>query len=377
MKLVIILTLFIFCQDLLAKEFRYLARSPRALLMGDAYTAVADDEYTLFYNPAALGRHKGVHISSINPKIELPDVFSKNLGRMKFSMDGKYKDWPKEPVGIADRILGTPLHLGASIAPTLKFENFAFTWLNSSTTDLTLRNATHPSLDINYRYDRGFLIGAAFPLIGGGSDKSMKKLSAGVTLKKIDRSSLNGDFDLFGTELLEIIENSDSYKDIRENLGYSKGSGWGFDLGIEQVLSGGPTKMVFGFSILDIGGTSFKTDEGFDKIPDQKMSTNFGAAFTQDYGFFDYTVSMDISPILDAQTDFATKMKIGFRASIPGLEFLMGLNGGYWSYGVGIDLFLVKLNVGFYGIESGREFRDLEAERIVFTLNLLEIGFEP
>ena len=99
MKLVIILTLFIFCQDLLAKEFRYLARSPRALLMGDAYTAVADDEYTLFYNPAALGRHKGVHISTINPKIELPDVFSKNLGRMKFSMDGKYKDWPKEPVG--------------------------------------------------------------------------------------------------------------------------------------------------------------------------------------------------------------------------------------------------------------------------------------
>jgi hypothetical protein len=377
MKLFIILTLFTFCQELLAKEFRYMARSPRALLMGDAFTAVADDEYTLFYNPAALGRHNGIHITPINPKIELPDVLSKSLGRLKFSVDGRYENWPKEPVGIVDRVLGTPLHLGASIAPTMKFENFAFTWLNSSTTDLTLRNATHPTLDMNYRYDRGFLIGAAFPIFGGGGDKSMKKLSGGLTLKKIDRSSLQGDFDLFGTELLEIIENSDSYKDIRRSLGYSKGSGFGFDFGLEQVYSNGPTKIVLGLSVLDIADTSFNTDEGIDDIPDQKMSTNFGAAFSQDFGLFDYTLSMDFSPILEPQTDFLTKLKLGAKVSVPGFELLMGINGGYWSYGVGIDLFVVKLNFGFYGVESGRAFRDLEAERIVITLNLLEIGFEP
>lgn len=47
-----------------AQEVNYLARSPRALLMGDAYTAIADDEFTLFYNPAALGRNKGVSFIS-------------------------------------------------------------------------------------------------------------------------------------------------------------------------------------------------------------------------------------------------------------------------------------------------------------------------
>jgi hypothetical protein len=376
MKLLIILTLFTYCQELFAKEFLYLARSPRALLMGDAYTAVADDEYTLFYNPAAMGRHTGIHISPINPKLELPDVLSKNITRLKFSVDGKYKDWPKEPVGIVDRILGIPLHLGASVVPTIKFANFAFSWVNSSTTDITLRNAVHPTMDINYRYDRGFLIGGAIPLIGGGSKDSMKKLSAGVTLKKLERSSLDGDFDLFGTELLEIIENSDSYKGIREGLGYSKGSAWGFDVGLEQVIAKGATTLIFGLSILDIGDTSFNTNEGSGDIPDQKMSTNFGTAFTQDYGFFDYTVSFDISPLLESQVEFLSKVKIGFRAAIPGLEFLMGINGGYWSYGIGIDLFLVKLNIGFYGVESGRSFRDLEAERIVLTLNLLDIGFD-
>ena len=52
----LILLLFIICSNLLASEVRYMARSPKGMLMGDAFTAIADDEYTLFYNPAALGR---------------------------------------------------------------------------------------------------------------------------------------------------------------------------------------------------------------------------------------------------------------------------------------------------------------------------------
>lgn len=377
MKVALLIILFTCSSTLFAKEFRYLARSPRALLMGDAFTAVADDEYTLFYNPAALGRHKGIHVSSINPKLELPDILSKNIKKLQFSVDGKYKDWPKEPVGVANRLMGTPLHLGASWIPTVKFENFAFSWINSSTTDLSLQNSTHPSLDVNYRYDRGFAIGAGFPIIGGGGDKASSQLSAGVALKKINRSSLDGSFDLFGTELLEIIENSDSYKDIRRSLGYSKGSGWGFDLGLEQIMNNGPTTWIFGLSILDLGDTRFAKEDGIADIPVQKMSTNFGSSYNQDFGFFDYTVSMDFSPMLDPQMSFFSKLKIGFKAAIPGLEFLMGINGGYWSYGLSADLFFLKLSVGFYGIETGRKFRDLEAERIVFTLNLLEIGFEP
>ncbi|MBK23306.1 MAG: hypothetical protein CL678_02380 [Bdellovibrionaceae bacterium] len=377
MKKLLILSLFIFTSDLFAKEFKYLARSPRALLMGDAFTAVANDEYTLFYNPAAMGRHKGIHITMINPKAELPDVLSKNVKKLQFSLDGKYKDWPKEPAAITNRILGTPLHLGAAITPTVKFENFAFTWLNSSTTDLTLLNATHPSLDINYRYDRGFLIGAGFPIIGKGGDKASNQLSAGITLKKIDRSSLDGDFDLFGTELLQIVENSDSYKDIRRSLGYSKGTGWGWDVGLEQVFSKGPSTWILGLSILDIGDTRFNKEDGIDKIPDQKMATNFGTSFNQDFGFFDYTLAVDFSPIYEPQTDFLTKLKMGFKASIPGFEFLMGVNGGYWSYGVSVNAFFMKLTVGFYGVEAGRGFKDFEAERIIFTLNLLDIGFDP
>lgn len=369
--------LFISTSTLYSKEFKYLARSPRALLMGDAFTAVADDEYTLFYNPAAMGRHRGVHISPINPSIALPNVLSVDVKNLKIGIDGKYDNWPKKPAEITSRIIGTPIHFGTLLNPTLKFENFAFTWINSSKTNLSLENSIHPSLEIDYRYDRGFILGGAIPLTGKGVKEAPSKLSVGFSFKKISRSALNQNFDLFGTELLEIIENTDGLDSIKSALGYSKGSAWGWDLGLEQVFKSGNSSVVLGFSVLDIGDTNFKKDEGSAEIPVQKMSTNFGIAFNQDHGFFDYTFSSDLSPITATQTDFFTKLKLGFRAAIPGLELLMGINGGYWSYGLGIDLFIVKLTVGFYGIEAGREFKDVEAKRMSLTVSLLDLSFEP
>ena len=61
-----------------AQEVNYLARSPRALLMGDAFTAIADDEFTLFYNPAALGRNKGVSFTLLDPNFGLTDALSES-----------------------------------------------------------------------------------------------------------------------------------------------------------------------------------------------------------------------------------------------------------------------------------------------------------
>ena len=44
----------------------YIMRSPKGLLMGDAYTSYATDEYTLFYNPALMARHSGFSFNPIN-----------------------------------------------------------------------------------------------------------------------------------------------------------------------------------------------------------------------------------------------------------------------------------------------------------------------
>ena len=57
-RLTLIFTLA-FSANVFAREVYYTLRSPKALLMGDAYTTLAEDDYTLFYNPAILARHSG------------------------------------------------------------------------------------------------------------------------------------------------------------------------------------------------------------------------------------------------------------------------------------------------------------------------------
>ena len=77
-----------------AREMNYLARSPRALLMGDAYTAIADDEFTLFYNPAALARNKGVSFTLLDPQMGFTDALSE--------LD-RFQNFPSSATGIARR----------------------------------------------------------------------------------------------------------------------------------------------------------------------------------------------------------------------------------------------------------------------------------
>ena len=58
------------------REDRTLGRSARGLLMGDAYTAIADDEFTLYYNPALLARHENFSFNPINPAITVTNALN-------------------------------------------------------------------------------------------------------------------------------------------------------------------------------------------------------------------------------------------------------------------------------------------------------------
>ena len=349
-------------------------------MMGDAYTAVADDENTLFYNPAALGRNTGLHIVPLKGNITVPDVLDKDLSLDSpgVGLSDRFEDFPSDAEGIADRVLGYPLYLEMASAPSFKLLNFGFNFFAISKTSMDLQNAIHPVLNVDYRLDRGFITGYAFNFGKGGNGRnpSGHRSTLGIGFKTMNRQGLKGSFDLFGTELLDIIQDSDDYKSIRKNLGYSKGSGYGFDLGFEHNIFMGPTRLTFGASWLDIGDTSFDLEEGDYAIPDQEQSLNFGFSFNQDLGLLDYTLAVDYSNALDSQTSAASKMKLGARARLPIINAYLGYNGGYASWGLGINAFLFDIKIGFYGIELGNQFRQREGKRTVITISLAEINLD-
>ncbi len=356
-------------------EFHYLGRSAEGLLMGDAFTAVADDENTLFYNPAALGRHSGVSLLFLNPDLEMPDVLDKNVREMKFGLDGRFEDFPSTAEGISQRVLGIPVHFQVGATPTVKIQHFAFSLFSNSKTSMVLENAIYPNLNINYHYDRGFIMGYSHNI--AGNSKSRSQLSVGAAVKRVTRNSLSGRFDLFGTELLDIIEDADDYRSLRRALGYTQGDGWGFDLGIEQVVRGNGNIFVVGLSLLDVGDTKFKKEESsLRDVDSQDMSMNLGTSWSTDFKIFDATFAADYHNILDPRSDFASKLHLGARLRLPMLSVYLGWNGGYSSYGIGVDLFFMHLKVGFYGTEIGGSFREREGERVVFSLSLLDMHFD-
>lgn len=375
----LILFILIFTRDIIAQEVGYIGRSPKALLMGDAFTGIADDEYTLLYNPAALGKNKGVSLTSIDPSFGGVNV----LGDLD-----RFKNFPKaDAAGIAERILNYPVSLQASVFPGIKMMSFGFNLFASTKTNLILRNAINPVLNVDYRYDKGFITGFAWNLGSGAFSSRIKKsaktqvtagnrLSLGVAFKFINREGLSDQFDLFGTTLLNKINSgATDLASLKQALGYSKGKGYGADIGAEYAISSGNSLFTSGISILDVGNTRFRKTQGTGDVPYQEMSINTGAAFKQDFGIFDYTLSADFRPI-NQTIDFSRKFHFGTEIGLPLVTAYAGWSEGYVSYGASVKFWPVKLTAGFYGVEIGSKYREQEAKRFVVYLSLFDFSFD-
>lgn len=359
-------------------EIDYIGRSPRALLMGDAFTAIADDEYTLFYNAAALGRNASVSATPLDPNFGLSNLLE--------DMD-RFSNFPSTAPLIAERIMDVPIYFQVSAYPTVKMAQFAFTLFLNDRTSMLLRNAVHPVLDVDYRYDRGFVTGFAFNMGSGALTTKGKKgaksttsagnrLSIGFAIKHINRDGLANQFDLFGTKLLNKISSGASdVKALKEALGYAKGKAWGYDTGIEYSASSGMSLFTAGLSIQDIGTTRFKEYQGNTDVPNQEMSMHLGTAFKQDFGIFDYTLSADLHPLM-GPVDFARQIHLGAELSLPVISLMAGLSEGYVSYGVSLKLWPLKITTGFYSVEKGAEYRQQEAKRFLLYLSLFDFSID-
>ena len=361
-----------------AQEANYLARSPRALLMGDAFTAIADDEFTLFYNPAALGRNKGVSFTFLDPTFGLTDALSE--------LD-RFKNFPSSAPLIANRIMDFPIYVQVGVFPTLKMGQFGFTLFANNKYSLVLRNATNPEMDINYKYDRGFIFGFAHNIGSGAFSSTAKKttktttsegnrLSVGMAIKHMNRQGLEGQFDLFGTTLLNKINSGSSdINSLKDALGFSKGDAWGYDLGAEYAVSSGHSVFTSAISILDAFDTHFTKTQGKGLVPKQEMVVNSGVAYKQDFGLFDYTLSADLHP-MTASMDFGRKFHMGSEFSIPLVTAYAGWSEGYISYGASLKLWPIKLTAGFYGVEVGSHYREEEAKRFILYVSLFDFSID-
>jgi hypothetical protein len=354
-----------------AIDYPYLLRSPRGLLMGDAFTAVNDDEFTLFYNPASLGRHRrDFTIYPFNPTVSATNIVS-DLDR--------FDDFPDTPTGAADLLMNYPIRAGANIAPGFKLFNIGVTFLANEQLDAVLKNKTHPMLDVDLRQDKGVMVGFAIPL---GTSRLGKKAfsgsqtSLGVGAKYIERRGVADSYALTGTTVMDTL-GQDKVEDIMRSLGRVRGIAWGFDAGVEHIVRSGASQFVFGVAALDIGDTNFKVSKNEEKrkVADLRSQFNLGMSFGQDYKVFHYILSTDIRALNEEQ-DFMQRVRVGAEVGFGMLSLMAGMNSGYYSYGASVNLGFIKVTAGFYDLEVGSSYKQTKSRQALLYLSLFDFSFD-
>ena len=352
---------FLLSFDSLAREFSTIQQSPRAILMGNAYTTQANDAFTLFYNPATLGRHKGFTLYPFNPMFTATNP----LGEMD-----RFEGFDSsDTTDLIDRLTGFPLHLGIGLTPGFKMGNFGFSLVSNTQTTMTLLNNTHPMLDIQNREDRGFVTGYAFKLT--------PELSLGMSIKYIKRRGLMMTSSVYSTRIIDLMDaDIDSISSIMRGLGQQQGNSWGADLGLEYYKKTGNTEIIWGISAMDIGDTYFKQGDTRVEVPVQKMNISTGISMKQSYGpLLDYTLSADVVR-LNHRIDHKLRYNLGFEAGTPVVRVLGGMSSGYLSYGAQVNLGLISIYAGLYEVELGYGYKQQKNQRALLYLSLFDFHFD-
>lgn len=342
-----------------------LGRSPKAMLMGDAYTALADDEYALYYNPAILGRHRGFTFNPFNPYVTATNPLGEDLS--------DYENIGDDPVNIAGVFMDRPVHIGIGAAPGFKLGRFGLSAILSNQTQFNLVNQVTPMLDLDHRYDKGFVMGYGLPLKSSLSGS----LSLGFSTKYIQRESLVGEYSLLSPRMLDAVE-SGEIGEIMTSLGKVKGSGWGFDAGLDYVSKRGSNTFTAGVALLDIY-TKLHTDSNEDdkEVQAQPMQVNAGAAMKMDFGGgLDFTISGDIRN-LEKELEVMRRVRLGLEVGLtPAFSLMGGINANQYSYGVKLNSGIISIYTGFFNIDIGEELGQQVSKRAAIYLSLLDFKFD-
>ena len=102
-----------------AQEYPSLYRGVRPLAMGGAFTAVADDEHAMFFNPAGLADISMVNLAVVNPLVEA----SEDSAEMYQDLQDTDFETVEEAEDFLRKYIGVQQHIRAAINPYICFNS--------------------------------------------------------------------------------------------------------------------------------------------------------------------------------------------------------------------------------------------------------------
>lgn len=365
----LLFSLWAFCMGCAFSAFSYgeelpeFYRGVRAMGMGNAYTAVADDEDSVFYNPAGLAQIHQVRINLLNPKV--------SASKDDFSARSDVKNAAKsfDSASIA-RLFGKDLYFNGSVFPNLVFPHFLIGYLAQADFHLTARNLAMPNVQVRDLVDNGLVSGAGFDF-HGFSRKHYVRI--GASLKWMARAG-------FDTTIptSKLITADKSYF---EKLSGGPSRGWGTTVGIQyEIPVTRASDLVLGSAFQDIGNLTFSNDLNKSVAPppvEQNLSA--GAAYIHRFGVNRSSISnikfsAEGRNLTQENRDPRLKLHLGSELEVGPLAFQVGMNDLAYTAGVSVDMWFLKVAAATYAVENETlGYMDLE-RRYILQLSF-SLGF--
>src|SRR3990170_3440233 len=317
-----------------AEEFPSLYRGIRPLGMGNAFITVADDENTLFYNPAGLNDVQGFSgVEILNPLIE-----SSQAGLAAYN---DFKDIDSnnvtEVTDLLGNYIGERLSLRTSLYPNIIFHNFGIGALGQISFSGEVRNRVNPQVNVDGKADVGGVAGIAYGFLE-------KKVQAGIGLKFVQRQRFQKTY--YATDIADTnFDPSNDFSKLKKT-----GTGFSGDAGV-KVNPEWPLRPSIGIVLQNIG------DLNLDEAGEIPQQLNAGISIHPDLWIFKNTLALDVIDLtknVEGEDDFYKRVHMGAEIKLPYvLSLRAGANQGYPSFGATINLRIIKLAYAYYKEELG------------------------
>jgi hypothetical protein len=315
-------------------------RGVRAMGMGNAFTAVADDADAVFYNPAGIAMNTGFQLRLLNPKLEVSsDVRTlaneiRTLGGSGFNADAM------------NALFGKNIYGSGTVFPSIMVPNFTIGYFADFNLHAVINNKANPRIDLNYYYDQGVVGGTGFETRGFGKFHMFR---FGLSTRVLTRR---------GVSTTVPISTIVSGGKIISKLTSDASLGVGVTPGVQYEFPSSPMNTVtLGMAWHDIGDTKFGTRLSNRNRAPPSIPSNLalGAAFTQRLSKrpgYNAKFSLEGRHMNRSGEDPRKKIHLGTEFQLGLLSLRAGLNQLRWTAGLGLDLWFVELAVASYAVES-------------------------
>jgi len=355
----VLLYLWILFTTLLqAAEPAFVRESIRARGMGNAFTAAANDEMLLFYNPAALRSvyYNIYQIAGFNT------TYNENITNLANSSSS---------YSTLGSLAGKNIHNEIDIG-FLSHVNSRFGWslFTNSFVDIKIRNPIFPYLETKAYVQTGLAGGMAWSFLDF-------QLDLGLGVKLVQRSGIDTELHIFDEAIIEFTEDTKTTKLQKK---FVSKAAFAPDAGlIYHFDSYHNMEPKVAFSLQNIGGLDF---EGAGKVP---MTMNIGVSTESEFNGFDMILAAEYRDLADSQgmiskgnimteRNIKIGVEFGWQKLFNGhhlISLRAGRNGPYNSVGRSLNLFGFKVDFAKYSEELGGYAGELEDKRTSLQVSLI------